>query len=187
MRSWMCVSFVLMIVGSSGLFSKDQNGSRPAKSKQAENKKVRVFCMTSEFELEQKNGSDVVSDGKTIPGRYIVRFKGTLELLENQKFVWPHQTAEYSEADGHRHSEDSWFEIKVKSVGQNRIRLEVAAKQSTAELLQAGESRSWNLSLEGSKTAKLGEKVKLEFGNAKTLGTKCTFEGVIEEKDQEKK
>jgi hypothetical protein len=107
--------------------------------------------------------------------------------LENQKFVWPHQTAEYAEADGHRHSEDSWFEITVKSVGHNRIRLEVVAKQSTTELLEAGESRSWDLTLAGFKTAKLGEKIKLEFGDEKTLGTKCTLEAVIKERDQEKK
>ena len=176
MRSWIGISFVLMIVVGSGLFAED---------KSAPKEKTRVFRVTSEFELVQENGSDVASDGKTIPGRKIARSKSTLELKDNQTFALPHN--KYSEGDGHKHSEDSWFEITVQSVGANRVRLQVAGRQTTVELLEGGESHSWNLSLEASKTAKLGEKVQLEFGDEKTLGTKCTLQAVIEEKDQEEK
>src|SRR5262249_21838182 len=178
MRYWTAISFVLMIVGGSGLFAED---------KSAPKEKTRVFRVTSEFEREQKNGSDVTIDGKTIPGRSIVRSKSTLELKDNQTFAGPHSKGEYSDGDGHKYSEDSWFEITVKSVGANRVRLQVVAKQTTVQLLGAGESRSWNLSLDASKTAKLGEKVQLELGDEKTLGTKCSFQAVIEEKDQEEK
>ncbi len=193
MRMLMAFGSMLILFGSTWISAEDQKEADQGRPKRAikqtgtDKENERVFRLKCELEVEQKSDSDLVIEGKTIPGRHIVRTSGTWDLLDNQRIVWPLGRAEYSEANGHRHSEESKFEFKIKSVNENLVRLEVTSKQSTTELVQAGGSRSWNLTFEGSKTAKLGEKVKLEFGDEKTLRTKCTFEGVIEEKASHKK
>jgi hypothetical protein len=147
----------------------------------------REFQIDFEFSMEQqdKNG-DIIVEGKTIPGSTQLRIKSTLPFSDGELFVYPHISVT-GETKGHRYSTDEWIEIKVTSITKDLIQLSIAAKQSRSEPLEAGLSRSWNLSLEAAKTVKLGKEFKLEFGDEKILGTKCTFEGVIQAKDQEKK
>jgi len=194
MRRYMTISVLLVFFANTTIRAEDHEEADQAKQKEAinqtgrEQEKARVFCGTFEFELEQRDGPAITIEGKTSPGRKTVRTSSTLEILDNQNFVWPWpKRIESRDADGHGCSEDYGFEMKIKSVGKNLVLLEVTAKQSRSEKSETDSSRSWNLSLKGSKTVKLGEKVTLEFGDEKTLGTKCTFSGLIKEKDQEKK
>jgi len=190
-RSWIRISLALIIVGNSGIYSEGRERVKQSKPVDAsahdgvQNKK-RTFDATIEFEFEQVNGSDVVVAGKKIPGRTINRISATAKLLDNEIFVGPRASG-VSETNGHQYVEDFWIEIKIRSVKNDLIRLEVTANQSMTELLEAGESRSWDLIFKGSTTAKVGNKVRLDFGDEKLLGTKCVLEAVIQEKDQEKK
>jgi hypothetical protein len=128
--------------------------------------------------MEQQNkDGDLIVRGKTIPGRMLHQIRSSLDLMDGQ----------CSTLGGTIGDENTSFDIKITSLGKGTVRLAVSAKQLRAESLENGVSRSWNLSLEATKTVKLGEKVKLEFGDEKTIGTKCRFEGVIEEIDREKK
>jgi hypothetical protein len=86
---------------------------------------------------------------------------------------------------GTKGRENTSFDIKITSL-DGTVRLAVSVKQSRTESLEAGASRSWNLTLKATKAVKLGEEIKLEFGDEKILGTKCVFEGVIKEKTETK-
>lgn len=193
MRRLMAISLILIFVGGTRTWAGNHNEEDQVKQEEAkkqtgrEKEKGRVFRVSFELELEQKTGSDFTVEGKTIYGKSVNRVRSTLSLLDNQSYVWPQSHAEHSETDGQRHSEDFRFEMKIKSVSEDRLRLEVTAKKSRTEKPETDTSRSWNLSLEASKTVKIGEKIKLELGDEKTLDTKCTFSGIIEEIDPEKK
>lgn len=146
--------------------------------KKIDKEKPQQFHVDFKFSMEQQNkDGDVIVGGKTIPGRILHQIGGTLDSSDGKQFPLGGLTSD----------ENASFDIKVTSLGNGAIRLAVFAKKSRTESLEAGESRSWNLNLEATKTVKLGEKIKLEFGDEKTIGTKCTFEALIEEKVQEKK
>src|SRR6266852_5294163 len=153
-----------------------ENGGKQKEAVREENVikgKPRIFHAELKFSMEQRNkDGDVVVEGKTYPGSTIQQTKTNLDLLDGKLVPF----------GGTMGDKNTSLEIKITSLGDGTIRLMVSAKQSRTESLEAGESRSWNLNLEATKTVKLGEKIKLEFGDEKTLGTKCMFEGVIEEK-----
>jgi hypothetical protein len=106
---------------------------------------------------------------------------GSFEFSSDQPFVWlPGAT----KIDDGRITGADWCEIKVTPKKNNLIRVLVSWKQSRKELSEAGATSSWSLTLEATRSVKLGEKFKLEFGDEKILGTKCRLEGVIEEVSQ---
>jgi hypothetical protein len=134
------------------------------------------------MEQQDKHGDlikdgDLVVEGKTYAASTLEQIRSTLDLSDGELFPLGGMSGDVNTS----------FDIRINSLGNGTVRLAVSAKQSRSESLEAGASRSWNLSLEATKIVKLGKKVKLEFGDEKTIGTKCTFEGVIEEKAPEKK
>jgi hypothetical protein len=194
MRFCAVLSLVLLIITQSAAYADEdktpENGGTKKKpttqQSSTDSQRGRKYRVSFELSVEQPDKfGGVTIDGKTEPGRSVHRMGSTLDLSNDELFVSPHSHG-HSQTNEHQYSYDSGIEMKVTSTKNDLIRLLVRAKQKT-ELLEAGESHSWNLILEATKTVKLGEKIKLELGDEKTIGTKCTFEGVIEEKDLERK
>src|SRR5262245_41419654 len=111
MRGLMAISLMLILVGSTRIWAENQEEGDLGKQHEAQREagakkeKGRVFYGTFEFELEQKSGWDSTIEGKTVPGRSIVRTRSTMDLLDDQSFVWPiPKRNESRDADGHGYS-----------------------------------------------------------------------------------
>jgi hypothetical protein len=191
MRSWffmaLLISTPFSVLAKEGTSIENRDVKKGPISKENAEVEPREFRVAFEFEVvQQEKDGDFVMEGKTIPGRSVDRTRAALELSNDELFAAPH-SRKFMETTDRKCSQDRWFEIKVTSLRKDQVRLLIIAKQSRKEVVEAGASRSWNLSFEATKTARLGERIKLEFGDEKILGTKCTFEGLIEERASDKK
>jgi hypothetical protein len=170
------IAFSLQAFGDQGKAKKNDQVSPKTENdrRSAKKENPRIFTVNCEFELESKNGHDITIEGKTIPGRNLTRIHTTLDVPEGQNYP-----IRFSNRDDEP-------QIKLTLREDNLVRLEVIWKQSHTEQHE-GVSSSWNITLSAIKSVKLGEKVELEFGHEKTIGRKCTFVGVIQEKKPEEK
>src|SRR5262249_32935239 len=122
----------------------------------------RIFRVDFELEMEKKSGNDAMIDGgKIIQGRTLHRIRASLDIPEGQKKC----PITFSPITFSGESDQP--EILLTSLENNLIRLEVSWKQSHTEFHEAGASSSWSMNLSGTKNAKLGEKIKLQFGDEK--------------------
>jgi len=182
MRPWIMVSVALLVVTGLGAFGDQPKVEKANRAKQkgvtkqgqADNEKRRIFRVECDIEVEQRDANgDIISEGKLLPGRSLWRTHTVFDIPDGETYLQPF-------------SADS-FGMKVTSWEDGAIHLEVFWKQTRGELHEVGASSSWTVSLKATKNVKLGDKVILQSGDEKTMGTKMTFAGVIEEKDHEKK
>jgi hypothetical protein len=142
---------------------------------------ARVFRAQVEIELEQLTGEDTVIGGTPVPGRLTQRTHTTLEINDGESHTCGALT--HSGGDDQTREEGEWlFRVKVESVDDARVRLDVSTTDIRTYTLKDGSTRSYNLRLQAAKTVRLSEKFKLDLAGESLLGIKATCVGVIEEK-----
>jgi hypothetical protein len=151
------------------------------KNHSAEKGKERVFRAEFEFEIEQMTGKDTVIGGTTVPGREMQRIHSTMEIHDGKTITCSgfHESGNVGEK---RQQGDCSYSIKIESIDNHKVRLDVSIKDKCKSIFSDGSTRSRVLRLQASKTVKLGEKVKFDLTNESFLRVKATFEGVIKEK-----
>jgi hypothetical protein len=144
----------------------------------AKKAKERVFRAEVEIKVEEK----------TEPGYFLNRVPmyGSRTLDQHSTFDIPDGKSiacrPFQEIDQKGQKRGYSWTIKVESVHNDQVRLDVRTKDRGTFTLPDGSTRSQSLILQATKTVKLGEKIKFDLTDESLLGVKATFEGVIEEK-----